>query len=69
MATNIMKYNNVSWNKEDLIACKQALNILLDQNASLDEIFKLEEEGAFGNLDINAALHEWDTVHDFTENM
>lgn len=49
-------YNEVSWNPDDLIGCKQAASILIREGATLEELESLN----FGALDLSAV---WDEEH------
>lgn len=54
----IVTFGNSSQNNEDLIECKMALRQLLISGADEDCIAELENEGMFGNLDVNAVVEE-----------
>lgn len=47
-------YNGVYWSAEDLIGCKQALNILLSKGVSLETLKTLN----FGALNVEAVIEE-----------
>ena len=48
-------YSNVTWNFRDLIACKQACEILIKQGLGLDTLKTLN----FGNLDVESVYKEY----------
>ena len=57
--SKFVSFRGVSWNKEDLEGCKQALLILLfDENVSIKTIKELENNGCFGSLWVDAVLEE-----------
>lgn len=54
----IVTFDDLSWNNEDLVACKNALQQILVDGADEDCITELENDGMFGNLDVNAVVCE-----------
>lgn len=51
---------NLSWNDEDLISCKQAVEIMLDNcEITINSILALHREGKFGNLNTPEVINEW----------
>ena len=50
-------YRDLSWDSQDLIACKNAVRIIADLYR-LEEVSALDAEYAFGNLDVEAVLSE-----------
>ena len=50
-------YRDLSWDSQDLIACKNAVRIIADLYG-LEEVSALDAEYAFGNLDVEAVLGE-----------
>ena len=51
----IQRYEEITWDDEDLISCKQAVEILLKIGV---EPSVLLESDRFGNLDVNAVIAE-----------
>lgn len=47
-------YNGVFWDSDDLIACKQACQILFKKGVSEEILSQLD----FGNLDVSEVLNE-----------
>lgn len=48
--------NGISWDSQDLIACKQAFLIMIQDGWSLEDLKQLD----FGNLDCDAVYDEID---------
>lgn len=48
------EYKNVCWNPSDLISCKQAYTILINDGCSYEELQDLD----FGNLDTDSVYSE-----------
>lgn len=48
-------YKDVSWTVDDLLSSKQAVNCLLIEGVSEEEILSLD----FGNLDVAAVIEEY----------
>ena len=53
-----MQYKNISWDENDLISSKQAVTILLRED-EIEALNELDEQGCFGNLDVDAVIDEW----------
>jgi hypothetical protein len=51
----IQHYEEITWDDTDIIACKQALEILLNSGVSPSELL---ESDSFGNLDVSAVIAE-----------
>ena len=51
---------NLSWNDEDLISCKQAVEIMLGNcKITISSILALHREGMFGNLNTPEVINDW----------
>ena len=51
---------NLSWNDEDLISCKQAVEIMLgNSEITISSILALHREGMFGNLNTPEVINDW----------
>lgn len=51
----IQHYEEITWDDTDIVACKQACEILLSSGVSPSELL---ESNSFGNLDVSAVIAE-----------
>lgn len=54
----MVQYLDLAWNEEDLFQDKQAVEILISNGESVENILAMENEGFFGNLDVCKVLEE-----------
>lgn len=54
-----MNFKDLSWNTSDLLACKQAANMVLDYYG-VDALIALNNECAFGSFDVSSLLNDMD---------
>lgn len=52
-------YKDFSWNKDDLLACSNAVVTLLTNGVSVNDVLALDANGDFGSLDTASVLDDY----------